>query len=102
MGKQNISSLFGVAFPSFLDSLLRVSVGNRLIMSIKNKNVGEHSKAHLFSITATSQHIYMYTHNCFSRDLLGYLYIPVIQKELDIFRKCVWNNHIFFDMADFT
>ena len=41
-------------------------------------------------------------YNCFSRDLLGYVYILVIQKELDIFRKCVWNNHIFFDMADFT
>ena len=21
------------------------------------------------------------------------MYIPVIQKELDLFRKCVWNNH---------
>ena len=21
------------------------------------------------------------------------MYIPVVQKELDIFRKCVWNNH---------
>ena len=29
----------------------------------------------------------------FSRDLLAYVYIPVIQKQLDIFRKCVWNNH---------
>ncbi|XP_078363116.1 uncharacterized protein LOC144647223 isoform X1 [Oculina patagonica] len=27
------------------------------------------------------------------RDLLAYVYIPVIQKELDVFRKCVWNNH---------
>ena len=71
MGKQNISSLFGVAFPSFVDSLLRVSVGNRLIMSIKNKNVGEHSKARPFSMTATSQHIYMYTHICIIIASLG-------------------------------
>lgn len=21
------------------------------------------------------------------------MYIPVVQKELDVFRKCVWNNH---------
>ncbi|XP_046855091.1 uncharacterized protein LOC124448125 [Xenia sp. Carnegie-2017] len=27
------------------------------------------------------------------RDLLAYVYIPIIQKELDIFRECVWNNH---------
>lgn len=37
-------------------------------------------------------HLYIYFHH-FSRDLLAYLYIPVIQKELDIFRECVWNNH---------
>ena len=30
---------------------------------------------------------------CFSRDLLAYVYIPVVQKELDVFRECVWNNH---------
>ncbi|XP_046862205.1 uncharacterized protein LOC124455590 [Xenia sp. Carnegie-2017] len=27
------------------------------------------------------------------RDLLAYVYIPIIQKELDIFRECVWNKH---------
>lgn len=27
------------------------------------------------------------------RDLLAYVYIPVVQKELDVFRTCVWNNH---------
>ena len=27
------------------------------------------------------------------RDLLAYVYIPVIQKELDIFRENVWNTH---------
>ena len=37
-------------------------------------------------------HLYIYFHH-FSRDLLAYVYIPVIQKELDIFRECVWNNH---------
>lgn len=25
--------------------------------------------------------------------MLAYVYIPVVQKELDVFRKCVWNNH---------
>ena len=25
--------------------------------------------------------------------MLAYVYIPVIQKELDIFRKTVWNSH---------
>lgn len=29
----------------------------------------------------------------FFRDLLAYVYIPVVQKELDVFRECVWNNH---------
>lgn len=29
----------------------------------------------------------------FSRDLLAYVYIPIVQKELDVFRQCVWNNH---------
>ena len=27
------------------------------------------------------------------RDLLAFVYIPVIQKELDIFRETVWNSH---------
>ena len=27
------------------------------------------------------------------RDLLAYVYIPVIQRELDVFRVTVWNNH---------
>lgn len=27
------------------------------------------------------------------RNLLAYIYIPVLQKELDTFRVCVWNNH---------
>ena len=27
------------------------------------------------------------------RDLLAFVYIPVVQKELDIFRKTVWNTH---------
>jgi hypothetical protein len=27
------------------------------------------------------------------RDLLAYVYIPVVQRELDVFRECVWNNH---------
>lgn len=29
----------------------------------------------------------------FFRNLLAYVYIPVIQKELDIFRTTIWNNH---------
>ena len=28
-----------------------------------------------------------------SRNLLAYIYIPVLQKELDTFRVSVWNNH---------
>jgi hypothetical protein len=27
------------------------------------------------------------------RDLLAYVYIRVVQRELDVFRECVWNNH---------
>ncbi|XP_020908948.1 uncharacterized protein LOC110246907 [Exaiptasia diaphana] len=27
------------------------------------------------------------------RNLLAYVYIPVVQKELDIFRTTIWNNH---------
>ncbi len=27
------------------------------------------------------------------RDILAFIYIPVVQKELDIFRKTVWNSH---------
>ena len=27
------------------------------------------------------------------RNLLSYVYIPVLQKELDVFRVSVWNNH---------
>ena len=27
------------------------------------------------------------------RNLLAYVYIPVLQKELDTFRVSVWNNH---------
>ena len=42
-GEQNISSPIGIAFPS---------LAHRLIMSIKNKNVGEHNKARPFSMTA--------------------------------------------------
>ena len=37
-------------------------------------------------------HLYIYFYH-FARDLLAYTYIPVIHKELDIFRQCVWNNH---------
>ena len=29
----------------------------------------------------------------FARNILAYVYIPVIQKELDIFRTTVWNSH---------
>ena len=29
----------------------------------------------------------------FFRDLLAYVYIPVIQRELDVFRVTIWNNH---------
>ena len=29
----------------------------------------------------------------FYRNLLAYVYIPVIQKEVDIFRVSVWNTH---------
>jgi len=25
--------------------------------------------------------------------MLSYVYIPVIQNELDLFQTCVWNNH---------
>lgn len=28
-----------------------------------------------------------------SRNLLAYVYIPILQKELDVFRVSVWNNH---------
>ena len=24
---------------------------------------------------------------------MAYVYIPVVQRELDVFRECVWNNH---------
>lgn len=44
-------------------------------------------------ISCTCPYTLMIYFHCFSRDLLAYVYIPVIQKELDIFRKCVWNNH---------
>ena len=27
------------------------------------------------------------------RQLLVHVYIPVVRKELDVFRECVWNNH---------
>ena len=27
------------------------------------------------------------------RNLLAYIYIPVLQKELDVFKTSVWNNH---------
>ncbi|KXJ10617.1 hypothetical protein AC249_AIPGENE2744 [Exaiptasia diaphana] len=27
------------------------------------------------------------------RNLLAYVYLPVVQKELDLFRECIWNNH---------
>ena len=27
-----------------------------------------------------------------SRDILSYVYIPVVQKELDVFRTTVWNH----------
>lgn len=27
------------------------------------------------------------------RNLLAYVYVPVVQRELDIFRVTVWNNH---------
>jgi hypothetical protein len=27
------------------------------------------------------------------KDLLAYVYIPVVQRELDVFQECVWNNH---------
>ena len=29
----------------------------------------------------------------FCSDLLAYVYIPIVQRELDVFRECVWNNH---------
>ena len=29
----------------------------------------------------------------FFRNLLAYIYIPVLQKELDVFKTSVWNNH---------
>ena len=29
----------------------------------------------------------------FFRNLLSYIYIPVLQKELDVFKTSVWNNH---------
>ena len=29
----------------------------------------------------------------FSRNLLAYVYVPVLQKELDIFRVSIWNHH---------
>ena len=54
MGEQNICSPFGVTFPSFVDSLLRVSVANRPVMRMKNKNLGEHSKTRPFHMTATA------------------------------------------------
>ena len=28
-----------------------------------------------------------------NRDLLGFIYIPIIQRELDIFKDTVWNGH---------
>ncbi|ESO95930.1 hypothetical protein LOTGIDRAFT_175038 [Lottia gigantea] len=31
--------------------------------------------------------------NKIERQLLAYIYIPVIQKKLDTFKDCVWNNH---------
>ena len=27
------------------------------------------------------------------RDLLAYVYVPVVQHELDVFRQTVWNSH---------
>ena len=27
------------------------------------------------------------------RNILAYVYIPVVQKEFDVFRVSVWNNH---------
>ena len=27
------------------------------------------------------------------RDILAFVYIPVFQRELDVFCECVWNNH---------
>mgnify|MGYP002803414281 CR=1 FL=1 len=32
-------------------------------------------------------------HNQTDRDLLAFVFIPVIQKEIDIFYKCTWNTH---------
>lgn len=29
----------------------------------------------------------------FNRDLLAYVYIPVIGKELEVFRETIWNSH---------
>ena len=36
-----------------------------------------------------------YTHDFdfLDRKLLSYIYIPILQRELDIFRTTVWNNH---------
>ncbi|KAJ7319492.1 hypothetical protein OS493_036135 [Desmophyllum pertusum] len=31
--------------------------------------------------------------NKLHRDLLAFVYIPVVQKELDLFRENVWNSH---------
>jgi hypothetical protein len=28
-----------------------------------------------------------------TRNLLAYIYIPVVQKEVDFFRKTIWNSH---------
>ena len=30
---------------------------------------------------------------CICRNLLAFIYIPVIQKEMNIFRETVWNSH---------
>ena len=32
-------------------------------------------------------------HINFNRNLLAFVFIPVIQKEMDIFKETVWNSH---------
>jgi hypothetical protein len=31
--------------------------------------------------------------NCLFRSLLAFLFIPILQKQLDIFKETIWNSH---------
>eukprot|EP00112_Aurelia_sp_Birch-Aquarium-sp1_P008488 Seg1936.6 transcript_id=Seg1936.6/GoldUCD/mRNA.D3Y31 product="hypothetical protein" protein_id=Seg1936.6/GoldUCD/D3Y31 len=39
------------------------------------------------------EHMFYNPQNEIDRNLLSYIYIPVLQKELDTFRETIWNNH---------